>query len=97
MGVKKWLTKIKKGLPSFNVYKHNNGAVSITPHLGYQWYKYEGVTSKGCLKRQIHFGWIVWSGQALWKYKCKPMVNAEWTKLVCTECGIEYLPSRTVL
>jgi len=29
--------------------------------------------------------------------KCKPMVNAEWTKLVCTECGIEYLPSRTVL
>ena len=66
--VKKWLTKIKKGLPSFNVYTHNNGAVSITPHLGYQWYKYEGVTSKGCLKRQIHFGWIVWSGQALWRY-----------------------------
>lgn len=49
---------------------HTNG-VSITPHFGYQWYKYQGAASDGCLKRQIHLGWIIWSCQLLWKHRNK--------------------------
>lgn len=59
--------KLLMWLPSFNAYQHNNG-ISITPHLGFQWYKYQGKTSKGCLKAQIHLGWIMWSCQLIWKY-----------------------------
>lgn len=29
--------------------------------------------------------------------KCRPMVNADWTALICTECGTRYAPSQTVL
>lgn len=67
MALNNMLVAVKKWLPTFNCYMHNNG-VSITPHFGFQWYKYQGVTSKGCLKGQIHLGWIMWSCQLLWKY-----------------------------
>ena len=61
------LVAIKEWLPTFNCYMHNNG-VSITPHLGFQWHKYQGATSKGCVKAQIHFGWIMGSCQLVWKH-----------------------------
>lgn len=69
---KKWLTTIlmnvKKCLPTFNAYQHNNG-VSITPHFGYQWYKH--TSKEGDMKAQIHLGWIMWSCQLMWKHNAQ--------------------------
>ena len=60
-----FVSNYKKWLPTFHCYMHNNG-VSITPHLGYQWHTYQGETSRGCVKAQIHLGWIMWSCQLRW-------------------------------
>lgn len=64
------VSSCKKWLPKFHAYQHNNG-VSITPHLGYQWFKFDGYKTegrKGYTKAQIHLGWIMWSCQLRWEH-----------------------------
>ena len=65
MALNNMLVAVKKWLPTFNCYKHKNG-VSITPHFGYQWYRY--TSEVGDMKAQIHLGWIMWSCQLIWKH-----------------------------
>lgn len=65
---KKLINKIKNNLPRFYFYKYNTG-ISILPHLGIQWHKYQGSTSKGCLKFQINFGWIIFGAGIIWNHK----------------------------
>ena len=59
---------VKNNLPKFSAWKHEN-AICLLPYLSIQWYKYQGVTSNGCIKFQINFGWILFSMGLMWCHK----------------------------
>lgn len=71
----KW-SDIKSKLPRIHAYQHTSG-ISITPEISYQWYKYHGKSSEGCLKRQIRIGWFIWSIQFLWDHPKKVAIIKE--------------------
>ncbi len=61
------IVRFKKWLPKPHFWTHKN-AISMLPYMGIQWYKWQGETSKGCIKAQINYGWILWSASIVWTH-----------------------------
>lgn len=61
------LVAVKKWLPTPNAWQHQN-AICVLPYFGIQWYKWQGETSKGCIRGQINCGWILWNASLMWKH-----------------------------
>lgn len=50
---------IRKIIPNYSLYKYNNKTIAILPYFMIQRFKYQGVTSIGCIKCQIQMGWLI--------------------------------------
>lgn len=71
MRIKRIIFLIKNFKLYFSVYKYNHPSISVLPFLNIQYSKWQGVTSFGCIKLNINYGWLIFGGNISTKHEYK--------------------------